>query len=135
MKHTTLLLSASIVLLLVVNVVNVPGEAASPPQQAVVYFGEPIAVEIALKEAAHYGLRVLMLQHSIPIMEQEIQGGYYPEPTISPEEHAKRYEHILTESMSLLVEDAKELLAYEGDKLLQDALQRHIATLELAQVH
>jgi hypothetical protein len=68
-------------------------------------------------------------------MEQEIQGGYYPEPTISPEEHAKRYEHILTESMSLLVEDAKELLAYEGDKLLQDALQRHIATLELAQVH
>jgi hypothetical protein len=135
MKHTTLLLSASIVLLLVVNVVNVPGEAASPPQQAVVYFAEPIAVEIALKEAAHYGLRVLMLQHSIPIMEQEIQGGYYPEPTISPEEHAKRYEHILTESMSLLVEDAKELLAYEGDKLLQDALQRHIAALELAQVH
>ncbi len=37
--------------------------------------------------------------------------------------------------MSLLVEDAKELLAYEGDKLLQDAWQRHIATLELAQGH
>ncbi len=37
--------------------------------------------------------------------------------------------------MSLLVEDAKELLAYEGDKLLQDAWQRHIATLEMAQAH
>ncbi len=81
MKHRTLLFSVSIVLLLVVNVVNVPGKAASLSQQAVVYFAEPIAVEIALEEAAHYGLRVLMLQHSIPIMEQDIQGGYFPEPT------------------------------------------------------
>lgn len=136
MKHKMLLLSISVMLLLVVSIIDVPTKAASPSQQALVHFIEPITVEKALEEATHYGLQVLMLQHSILVMEQDIQGGYFPEPTMSAKEHAQRYKQILTESLSLLIliDDAKETLAYE-DKQMQDAWQRHITALELAQAH
>lgn len=135
MKHKIVLLSIGVMLLLVVSIIGVPSKAAGSSQQALVYLIEPITVEKAIEEATYYGLQVLMLQHSILIMEQDIQGGYFPEPSVSAREHAQRYEQILSESLSHLLDDAKEALAYEEDKQAQNAWQRHITALESARSH
>lgn len=124
-----LLLAISVLLL---SETALAQESLSLQQQAVVYFIMPVPVKVALTEAALYGVHVVELRHSNHVLDQDIQGGYFPNPALSPEENAKRYKLVYTRSLKNLLNEAEEAYAQETDAQMKIAWQRHILVLDSA---
>lgn len=98
-------------------------------QQACVYFTNPITIETAMGEAASYELRVIELRHLLHVMDQNVQGGYFPEATLSVTENAQQYEQIVGESIESLAQQAEDAVASATDTQSQKAWQHQILIL------
>ncbi len=103
------------------------------PQQAHVYFVRPVQAEKALAEAASYQSQVVELRYSIHAIDQDVQGGYFLQPDLSPQENVRQYEQTCGESIASVVQQVEDAIATTTAAQAQSPWQHQLAILTRVQ--